>query len=1585
MPSNPNNLLDLLKDIDFTNPQNDVQQLDILFENIQKSKASEKIFVPTKSAKVFQEITKTNENLKRRFEMKKPQKTEIPEFEVEKTHSSILNTSLHLHQLDLSSKFTTPDKVLGPFTAIDDLPVIFNFYKYIDDFKIFFPNDLKAAFIIPVRLRNHVVINTRSNLLTLNKGNIWIRADLLDAKAPKTNYVGLKITGGQITLGNTFPIKDNSITVPVSSRFEADYTLDNSYQGEVSSTDVGIDAKKAVFNPPSTLKLTYFNSKINIASMDALFGSCFGWQSYIRGKEKQFIWDAENRALLLNLAVEQPVFEVSLCESKFYTLNGKTQISSAQWMLPSRVLNNNKSLEVKFNGALRLSLETGLSADWDGIRHTDNSISLNACTLTYFNGDINLIGKNTDFKLLHEHYTLWQKSKEKPYKMELDLNFSKHSTFVLVSQSIGDEFISANADSDFLIDKPVRADNRPIHPTTKKSIYAKGISKEERIVILSDTDLINETDDPSISSDVTLHQFVLENAYFTTSKEVTAVLNAKWNTENHLYEGKLRFNYFLYDFLPMLPHPYTTNQLPKIIRTVKGHDIFYEQVGTLQTNIIWQTEEEFTASEIDFKLNQQKFNGRGKKDTFFSLLDVSTESDHWGVSLNFENMKLLQHTFEENINITEENVVTISRNSLHAPMALLNGFTLPQVSWEPVVNMLSDNPDDGFSNKFLVQKNNSICTVFSQFSNQLTSINPKNYLRRFRVNLKSRKGILNTDTLSSRITFSLPNGKKATISLSPYLGSKMTNDKHLEFIDPKFIDRGQSFLGSLQFRVAASELPDGKAPLMEGSTFQKETVESYGGYKSILGQSVTALFNGVFNETQKKVPLTHIDFSGYGASTFSNWKDPNVKFAGVAQVKFDLLKGRTAHEIVQVVSMIYPWGINTTRTVTFLRNNNAVIFREDSGWVAQSDGLFDFSYSSDSNSQNGVPEHPNPYEIYQGLVEGLYNITNIREDRSDIITDANSFELIAVYFDADVKLNAVDQLVTGKQFKGYLQLKPIGAPLEDYQIKNMFDRNNDRIGGSIDTTFNIEKTLQKFKANRVEVSVTQKEDDQSYNQIMVCSVKGSPILPAEGSWSVVEIDEATGDVSNLEVGTSVGLIKEGMRPQYLMGAFVSNEARSLLKHPNSFKKTAETQKNYAFLQNTDTQKLLLRSPEFVNGLSDQFETKPALLADCFRLMNSKGPFPNFSQVITIDGATNTVMGLLPEGIKKVFNYEVPDQFSFNIIGNEGDSFRIYVKYDSSDPEGNNTKKSVIDFVTDSSSVDQWTNKMHSITIGVDLLGFKPIMYVTGDFGNAKKIQPSLELGHGPQLKLDPLLHKVYEVLEFLNNLDVSQPSEAIKKGLKIAMSNSADSWEYKFKADKEIPLVKFPFDPINYNAPTTPLKMDAFFKLGVYFNQPIKIPNNIDQIKPSVGAYMELGANIRVMCVSLAAATIYAQGRAEVGLYADLNTPPTLHFKFGFGVELCVGLPVIGSVSVTYMVGIDMKINADLVDVGAFIYFRGRVEIFGGVVTVAISIEAAGKIVKEIAGPTNCVAMCTFALDISIAFVININFTETWQETRQIS
>lgn len=215
------------------------------------------------------------------------------------------------------------------------------------------------------------------------------------------------------------------------------------------------------------------------------------------------------------------------------------------------------------------------------------------------------------------------------------------------------------------------------------------------------------------------------------------------------------------------------------------------------------------------------------------------------------------------------------------------------------------------------------------------------------------------------------------------------------------------------------------------------------------------------------------------------------------------------------------------------------------------------------------------------------------------------------------------------------------------------------------------------------------------------------------------------------------------------------------------------------------------------------------------------------------------------------------------------------------------------------------------------------------------------------------------------------------------MSNSADSWNYAFHARKEIPVVKFP-PGIAYDNPTNPFKLEAHLAVGVYFNETLSIPSAPDQLIPSAGAFLEFGGSLSVMCVSLAAATVYAVGSVDLTTAADIKTGPSLHMKFGFGAEIAVGLPVIGTVSLLYMVGIQVDLDTGQITVAAFLLFRGRAEILEGIVTVQIQIEAQG-IYHRAGNETDLAAQVTFGLDISIFLVINLHFSKSWEESRQIA
>jgi hypothetical protein len=138
------------------------------------------------------------------------------------------------------------------------------------------------------------------------------------------------------------------------------------------------------------------------------------------------------------------------------------------------------------------------------------------------------------------------------------------------------------------------------------------------------------------------------------------------------------------------------------------------------------------------------------------------------------------------------------------------------------------------------------------------------------------------------------------------------------------------------------------------------------------------------------------------------------------------------------------------------------------------------------------------------------------------------------------------------------------------------------------------------------------------------------------------------------------------------------------------------------------------------------------------------------------------------------------------------------------------------------------------------------------------------------------------------------------------------------------------------------------------------------------------------MCVSLSAATVYAVGQVNLRIAADTKVGPSLAVKFGFGAQLVVGLPVVGNVSVLYMAGVEIYADSTKLNVSAFLLFRGHAELLGGLVSVTITIEAKGTISRT-ADRTDCAAQVTFGLDISIFLVIDISFSESWQEQRQIA
>lgn len=1576
-----------------------------------------------------------------------------PEYKVFRRETPVFSTRLPSSVPDWANG-SKPAYSLGPFPGIDGRQFWFDFYRYEKLIPVYMSGIASPVMLLPLKIS---LLNASVNKFNLGDGSIWMRADLFTPGLNNTQYTGLNITGGELNFSAKHSITNNSITITSSESFTLKLKLNNIFSSTGSGIE-GLDARESTITLPETADLIFAAGKFKLQQLASASWNLYGDARNFVKADAAPLFNGFINKLVFPLTTDQPDFSIKKTKSAFFHIRDKAKVISCGWCLSIGVLDVSKPFAVGNNGALSILCDQGLRYKWKGLNAVSD-VKMRYPLIIAEQGKFSLSDTSALFNNHTEDYSLWKREDKENIRTSVSLLLKKGKPFIYYCDGAGAEMITAWVDADFQTDKPYRANEAAVSPQTLDSLYIKFVTSTANGVYVYDLDMAEEMS-PSFNhlKRPDIYQFALQNAYLLTTPPAAILLTGFFSDDNQLIKGNLFITFGLFTLTPMLPHPYTSNvvlsesgfsaEKLKDVKDVKEWSRVLRNFA--MSSCKWEEDGE---ADIDFELLTDLFNtlsGTPAADALqtqavnaasssqpnivnefaaiekmggiinlpgLSLLDLSTHYDLFGINMSWGQRGFRGAAAGIAAPVTE-GTVTIEKMNLQSPMILLRAFTLPLVSWEPLNNLskpaIQNDPPQGI----LSFPHNGVPTLFSFPDVTPVDIDPLTYLQHFRNKLSP------ANKQKGNIILSLPHGKFAMAILRYFDPAHATVKQNYDFIQPQFKQNSGQLKGGLQFRIASST--ESGRHMLPGMTNQlKQIIDPDGVSKniSILGQSVHEIFlNDFFKNYQTNnpeikidgVPVTHTDISGYGSSMFSDWLNPSAQIAQTSEVRFDVMVGRVSHEVVQVVSIVYPWGIRVVRTITFHRNANSIIYREDSGWVAQSDGLFDFSFRGDT-AQEKNKQFNNPYSFHPGLISGLYKVQNIRELEEEITIAYNrtpadyAFDtslkqvktnapgsdkaiFSAVTFDADVLLEDVvssktNGRVTGRQFKGFVQISPPGVPVPPAVLSELFKRQQNAIGGIVDCIMAIGGSKQLLKVNRIDASASWQNNNTS-DHIFVVAAKGSVQLPAEGSWSIVEVDKSKGEVSPVNNKESVPVIRKGERDR-TKAAFglIGNDKLVKVAFPDALVNNTGFVKRFAYLQNTGSQKLLLTDPKISQLLPSALKSEAPLLADAYRLLNSKGPFPNIADAITVENIAEAVTDILPDGLtKKILNFTVPDNLSFDIIGKDGDTLHMYVQYQS-EPSSGKTR-SVINYITDSiaNPADKFKNELNNLSIAVDMGPFKKLLTVSGNFKAGSSIDPSMDSGNAPQLKLCKELQPIYDILEFLANLDPSNPVEAIKKGLKVAMSNNADSWEYKFKADKEIPLVKFPFDPVNYNSPTTPLKLDAYFRIGCYYNQPIKIPEAINQLTPSAGAFLELGADLRVMCVSLAAATIYATGRAQVGLAADIKSGPNLYFKFGFGIELCVGLPVVGSVSVMYLVGVDMKLTTQELTIGAFLYFRGRAEIFGGIVTVTIQIEAAGKIQKQLSGgPCNCQAICTFALDISIFLVINISFSETWEETRQIA
>ncbi|MDB5111825.1 MAG: hypothetical protein JWR67_2939, partial [Mucilaginibacter sp.] len=749
-----------------------------------------------------------------------------------------------------------------------------------------------------------------------------------------------------------------------------------------------------------------------------------------------------------------------------------------------------------------------------------------------------------------------------------------------------------------------------------------------------------------------------------------------------------------------------------------------------------------------------------------AMLDVSTNADLMGVS--FSTMNIQVNVDDRHYSVTPVDnsgdpfMLQIIGMDLSTPGKFIRAFTLPEITWEPTYNLTNPPKKSGDPAPplgWLLFGDDGGPTQLFNNSEKPVTIAPKP-VSNFIVDTYNQNETLKKALVTASI-FTLPFGMRSLALFNnagkfgkgyvPPQLSIVTQDFDVTQTHVKNAPAKKAS-GGLQITAQGQQDPAVKnSPSFPGFTVQlRNVLDQVGGItnSSILGPDVDGIFNLLFAPPTVRsvgVPLERIDFSGYGASIFSNWLDPEASIAAVSKAKFDVFVGRTSLEVIQVKSIIYPHGAKTVRTITIYRVGSAIIYRVDSGWQPLTDGVYDFSYNDKSGTHTD-----SPYEIHPGVVKGFFNIKNIIENdlpqfkttwsrNSGKYIDPST-QLIAnvpaggvtqevilepVYYDADIQIDNVVQgaaasgKVPSKKLLGYVQLAPSGEPISKEIFKQLLDSQNGGLGGPVDCQVNIGGSGQQMRLNSVQVSSSL--DQSASSPVFTGTALGTPILPKDGSWSVVQHSHKNDSVTAINNNAAVPLIKIGKLLPTGLPDYSNEKLR--LANPIDLLKAPDTSTiDIGLLQNTGTQKVLFQLPAYRAGVSQLLSKDKdfplAKFADAFHLLNSTGIFPNVGDVPDMDMA-NYGINILDKGYQllnkldpaKMLQQALPSPFYFV----NTDDIKISISYDN--PGGNNNLNYDLD-----SAANKWLNSVKSMTLNVYLKPFidpaHPLVYIKGNFDSS---------------------------------------------------------------------------------------------------------------------------------------------------------------------------------------------------------------------------------------------------------------------------
>ena len=1437
--------------------------------------------------------------------------------------------------------------------------------------------------------------------LPLGAGSAWFLANLLSAALPSDDFTGFAISGGALTSSAPLSYQNGVYVLPAGAILTATMTL-APVAPPMSAGGPGADAAAASFTPPSHVTIVFKEASAEFTAVADSSGHAYGSTVKLHWNKKMPVQVAGMPLIVVPGDPSPAKFAFHTVDSTLFTPSGSGVVTLAGWALPLAATSITSLPEAAGPGTGLIEFATGASVK-TAVEPTASPVANGI--LEIGTGGLYAVVRGKA-KPVKTTYQLWPQAA--PSKLNATVAFETPPIFVFAFlSSPNEELLLSLGQVTAHLDLPLTAAGARL-PYQADAILL--LDESSSATFLSLLAFRPDVRTPIIP-------LALENALVGADAPAVLVLTGAVQGQD-LVECVLGLYFNLRWLLPTLPDPYAANfDLTFIPREADRGSL-----ATLLAIITWggaptkpvlafqllPPPQGATLAGTPFAASAAVRAGAGAPaeaavGAYPTLLDLSTRVDLFGVTSAaygvFAKLDDLKQVFQDSSSPMPNLALTGMLLSLNG--ARVASFALPQVSWEPMESTATDQPgpivcepaSDGYP-LILSAPNNQQLVPFSPGPVLLNNIN--NVAAGFPFSA----------------IFSLPFGLNALIAQP----NRRVKGKHGGAFSLFLAEGGQFHANVPQFPESFVPNPSPPPPKLRGAlqiTVMPEHPDrpdaAFPGFTdvdaahgpavppppsgygyTVIGSTATSgvgkIFEDDFGPTgkQRGVPVRRIDFSGYGASIFSEWNKPDQIPPAIIKVQFETTIGRTAYEVIKAASVIYPYCVRVVRTVTMQRQNAGWVKRTDTGWQPASQGLFQFPPDTAAQWANAV---------HLGPLAGVFNVRNIRDQPEIINIPSSPFQFKKVLFDADLgiapALNALKGgfsapvsgipnppvLVASRDMTGYVQIAPDGQSSDPPTLKALFDQTGPFVPA-------IACTVEAGHANTLpgtilrcsvfEVNIITETNTGAPTPALGVALRGAPQIPRGGGWSLGRRRFSDPAPSALPDDFPVPLVQ----PAGVAAFWYLSDVTDILQltQPDNF---------YSLMHSTGTHKVLFESPQIptaaaVPGLQfpkpnppgppkpGSVPTNPGSpnLGDIASILNSTGLFPDIANALSLLQGAMEQINTVSQGFhySKTYDFDPTQTVALIDLG----IINIALQYADTTKPGPPAAQLV--YSVDSSASPSWSLSIGplSFLVTVPLFGPSPILTITGGFSADEHTKAGLT---NLNVQMGDALSVVKNVFSDLQALAQFLPGGA-GANLDVALSDGRLTVRDSFTIG-DMPLGLGDLTDISLDLGLSvqlqPLSVDFLIGIGE--------PNN-----PFNWIVSPLAGN----------------GLMNFGVRGN---QPSFTIQAGLGLGLAIDLGIAsGSASVT--IAVQLNVTGNTITLMAILSGQASVDVLDGLASATITLSAAlGFGLHPIIPPVHLLpppvsigpeditllASCSVGIHISICWVVSVSWDGSWTFSQTIT